>query len=110
MEPIREHPNEGINEEVVGKTTIQPVADDNPTNEHKPIECIQDIIGNWGPWQRSIFFFYLSISIFQAFNNLGLSLMAPKTDFWCKESDHTFKVSMLLLNSFKNFLIQPESN
>ena len=97
MEPIHEHPNESVHEEVIGKTTIQPVSEDesNPTNEHKPIECIQDIIGNWGPWQRSIFFFYLSISIFHAFNNLGLSLMAPKTDFWCKEGAHHVRVCIV---------------
>lgn len=64
----------------------------------RPIESITDIIGDWGKWQKNIFFFYLSIAIFSAFNNLGLSLMSPKVDYWCKGTPVAFRVSVTHLN------------
>lgn len=47
------------------------------------IQHITDVVGHWGKWQSNIFFFYLTTSVYSAFHNLGLALMAPKVDFWC---------------------------
>lgn len=59
-----------------------------------PIESINDVVGDWGKWQRDIFLFYASLAIFSAFNNLGLSLMSPKVDFWCKGTPAAFRVRL----------------
>lgn len=75
---------------------------DEQTKDQVPppeVECLQDIIGDNGRWQKNIFYFYCTISIFQAFNNLGLSLMAPKVDFWCHGADGDFRVGFELVSS-----------
>ncbi|KAI1280345.1 hypothetical protein HDE_13644 [Halotydeus destructor] len=54
------------------------------------IEHVTDLIGDWGRWQSSLFYFYLTISVFQAFNNLGMPLMSAKTDFRCKLANYSF--------------------
>ncbi|RWS29104.1 organic cation transporter protein-like protein [Leptotrombidium deliense] len=50
------------------------------------IPHISEVIGTWGRWQQNIFFFCMSTSVFSAFHNLGLTLMAPTVDFQCVPS------------------------
>lgn len=78
------------------KTIDEEAKNNEPQSSVSKIEHITDVIGDWGNWQRNIFLCYLSVAIFSAFHNLGMSLMAPKVNFWCKGIPARFRVCQQL--------------
>lgn len=64
------------------------VEDDVETNEKLNDTSnlhISDIIGNWGPIQKRVFFILTIIYIANPIQNLSLVLYTPKIDFWCND-------------------------
>lgn len=44
---------------------------------------LTSIIGAYGPFQRIVFLFAITISMFGAYHNLIITAVAPKIDHWC---------------------------
>ena len=59
----------------------------------KEVKHVADIIGEWGNYQCQLLIILFIRFIILAFNNMGYSFNAFKTDFWCEDVPKDYKVN-----------------
>ncbi|XP_022244729.1 organic cation transporter protein-like [Limulus polyphemus] len=72
------------------------------SKNYAPIIDITDTFGRYGPWQRRVFIFMSTVSIFSAMHNLAISFFAPNIDHWCSRPPEYQNMSV---DQWKNFTI-----
>jgi hypothetical protein len=66
--------------------------------EEESVKHIADIVGEWGQWQRHLFWYFFLLSAVSALNNIRYIFHSYNVDFWCSDVPIDYPV-------FKNFLL-----
>ena len=56
-----------------------------PNELESSVQHVTDMIGEFGRWQMWLLVYIFLIDIVSAFNNMGFTFHAYKTDFWCAD-------------------------
>ncbi len=75
--------------------------------EEESVKHIADVVGEWGQWQRHLFWYLFLLSAVSALNNMGYSFHSYDVDFWCSDVPiHYPVISILVQILAKNCIFQ----
>ena len=69
--------------------------------EEESVKHIADIVGEWGQWQRHLFWYCFLLSTASAINNMGYSFHSYNVDFWCSDVPINYPVFAIKRQLFK---------
>lgn len=67
---------------------------------------LTDIFGHYGPFQRRVFLFVVTVSMFKAYHNLIVTVVAPNIDHWCSRPPEFVNLTS---DEWKEFAIPKET-
>lgn len=71
--------------------------------EEVQITAVSDIVGDFGPWQRTVFAFFFICGMFSAWNSLAVAFFAPEVKHWCEGNTIDSSTDLLSNNTcFRN--------